>query len=117
MTIQYPNINVDVQWPRYNVDVLPAQLKNTHRILLKYIHALYSCDVALNFNLYFKQLYSDTEYMYQGTMPANQTYFKQKLPIGMLCREFRFEIIGYQVTVCTIIEAGVLWLPKYIGQR
>jgi hypothetical protein len=55
--------------------------------------------------------------MYQGTMPANQTYFKQKLPIGMLCREFRFEIIGYQVTVCTIIEAGVLWLPKYIGQR
>lgn len=117
MSTIYSTADIYLESPTYNIDVIPEQLKNTHRALLKYAHALYVCDIDLTFTVYYKPLYSNTEYSYAFTMSKNNVYFKQKLPNGKVAREWRYTIQGLGATTCDIDEAGLLWLPVPIGGR
>jgi hypothetical protein len=117
MSIVYSNINIDFKSPTYDVSIIPQQLQNNHRFLLKIAHMRYTCDVDLTFNIYYKQLYSETENLLTYTVSHLNNYFKQKFPTAILCREFRWEIIGNSATLCTIYELGLMWQPVNVGDR
>ncbi len=117
MMTTYSTCPIHLESPQYDTDILPAELKNTHRILPKYLHARYECDVDLTMTLYVKQLYTDVEISVSYTLSKSNTYAKIKLPLGLLCRGFRYQITGVAVSVCTIYESGLLWTPKNIGGK
>ena len=117
MPTTYNQFPIFLKSPTYNVDAIPAPLKNTHRALMKFAHALYVSDVDLTFTVYWKGLYTNVENSKVYTMSKDKEYFKQKFPRGILAREWRYEIAGTDATICEITEAGLMWLPHPIGGR
>ncbi|MHB8483267.1 MAG: hypothetical protein ACYDBV_11140 [Nitrospiria bacterium] len=115
--ITYNQINIDLKSPTYDVSIIPQQLKNNHRFLLKIAHLRYISDVDLTFNIYYKQLYTEVESLLTFTVSHLNNYFKQKLPPAILCREFRWEISGSLATNVIIYECGLMWQPLNIGDR
>lgn len=108
--------NIDLRYPKWDLSVLGG-LKNTHRMLLKILHAEYHADQDLQLVLYYKRGQDDTEESIPYTLAKDKTYFKQKLPIGILVREWRLQLIGLDLTKMDLIELGTNWIAHPIGQR
>lgn len=108
---------IDLEFPKWDLSVLGG-LKNTHRILLKILHCNYSTDQDLQLVLFYKRGLDDTEEAIPYTLPANQTFFKQKLPIGILVREWRLQVISVEdLTTMKLIELGTAWIAHPVGIR
>jgi hypothetical protein len=84
-------------------------------MLLKFVYANYNSDVRLTFTLYFKRGHDDAWESLIYNLDSTQSYFKMKLPVGILCREAKFEIAGTNATSVMIYNAGVLGKLKNIG--
>lgn len=117
MTTVYSKIDIFLKSPIYDVDIIPRQLKNTHRALLKIPHARYECDVDLTLKVFVKKLYTNIEVSYIFTLSKDLTYLKDRMPRGVLAREWRWELSGLQATSCTIYECGLMWVPHPVGGR
>lgn len=111
----YNTADILVKSAIWNIDVIPQQLRNTHRAFIKYAHADYSSDVDLTFTVFIKPVWTNTERSYIYTMSKLKTYFKQRLPLGAIAREWRFEISGSAASILDITEGGLLWIPVPIG--
>lgn len=107
---------IDLRYPKWDVSVLGG-LKNTHRILLKILHAQYEADQDIQVTLYYKRGLDDTEEMLPYILPNNENYFKQKLPAGILVREWRLQITGLELESMKLIELGVNWIAHPVGKR
>ena len=108
--------NIDLEYPRWDISVLGG-LKNTHRILLKILHCNYETDQDLQLILFYKRGQDDTEESIPYTLSKDNNYFKQKLPIGILVREWRLQLLGLDLTQMKLIELGTNWIAHPIGQR
>jgi hypothetical protein len=109
--------NVDLEYPKWDISVLPGGLKTTHRMLLKMLHAEYIIDQDLQLILYYKREYDNTEEQIPYKLVKEDTFFKQKLPAGILVREWRLELIGLDLTEMKLIELGTTWIAHPIGKR
>lgn len=108
---------IDIEFPKWDISVL-GNLKNTHRILLKILHCNYETDQDLQLILYYKRGLDNTEEFIPYTLPASQTFFKQKLPIGILVREWRLQIVSIEdLTTMKLIELGTNWIAHPVGVR
>lgn len=116
MATEYKKANVHILSPQYDISVLGG-LKNTHRILLKYIHANYLTDQDLQVVLFYKKLYSNVEESIPFTMSKDNEYFKQKLPVAILVREWRLELHGFDLETFELLELGTNWIAHPIGGR
>lgn len=117
MAILYDKMAVLLQSPLYTIENMSESIKNTHRLLLKHIYANYESDIDLTFNLYFKRTYQNTEELLTYAVSKNNVYYKMKLPIGILCRECRFELVGVDSKATFIIDVGVLGKIHKIGAK
>ena len=101
--------------PYYTIENMGASIKNTHRMLLRQIYCNYNSDVDLTFTLYFKRTYTDIWEQLPYNVDHTLSYFKEKVPPGVLCREAKFEIYAPVAKTVTIYNAGVLGKLKRIG--
>jgi hypothetical protein len=101
--------------PYYTIENMGSTIKNTHRMLLKFIYCNYNSDSVLTFTLYFKRRYTDLWENIPYVLDPAETYFKMKLPPGVLCREAKFEISAAAVKAVTIFNAGILGKLKRVG--
>jgi hypothetical protein len=117
MATIYYETDINLLSPKYDIDILPAEMRNTYRFYIRYIHARYQSDVDLIFNLWFKRKYDDTEENLTFLMKKEETYLKKPLPPATLVRAFRYGITGQGATQLEIYEAGVMGFPHLIGSR
>ncbi len=115
--IEYKTKNIVIESPVYNVDIIPVEMRNTHRFLLKFFHVAYDSDKDLTFTIYYKKLKDDTETTLIRPMNKDEKYFKRKLPAALLCREYRFTITGTDITYALIYEFGVISDLIPVGAR
>lgn len=119
MSLDYTEkLNIDIETEKIDVATIPSGLRNTHRFLLKFVSVSpYSIDADITLYIYYKQLNDDTEFTLNYTISKDDTRFKQKLPIGINCREWRIRIIGTELEEAEIGEIEMLWIPRRIGDR
>lgn len=111
------NAAIDLEFPSWDISVLGG-LKYTHRVLLKILHCNYSVDKDLQLILYYKRGLDDAEESIPYLLPANQTFFKQRLPAGILVREWRLKLFSLEdLQSCTIYELGLNWIAHPIGGK
>ena len=101
--------------PVYSIENMGASIKNTHRMLLRQVYCNYNTDQPLTYTLYFKRTYLDLWENIFYTLPKDLSYFKMKLPPGLLCREAKFEISADGIKSILIYNAGILGKLKRIG--
>lgn len=109
--------NVDLIFPTWDISVLPGGLKTTHRMLLKFLDARYVLDQDAQLILYYKRLYSNVEEMIPYTISKDNEFFKQKLPPGILVREWRLQLLGINLREAELFEIGTTWIAHPIGER
>ena len=102
----YDTMDLYIVSPTYDIEAQPDSIKNTHRFLLKIVHGNYNCDVDLAFTLYYCRFKDLREETWTYTISKNAVYFKEKLPKGILCRRFRYEITG---------KASKAWMFESFG--
>lgn len=119
MSLDYnQKLNIDIESEKIDINTLPEGLRSTHRFLLKFVTvAPYSIDANCTVYLTYKALEDDTEFSLDYTLDKDLARFKQKLPIGINCREFRVRIIGIGLEQAEISGISVLWIPRRIGDR
>jgi hypothetical protein len=119
MSLDYnQKLNIDIETEKIDVNTIPSGLRTTHRFLLKFISiAPYSIDVDCTVYLIYKNLRDDTEFSLDYTVSKDETFFKQKLPVGIVAREWRLRVVGQQMEQAEFGEMEVLWIPKRIGDR
>lgn len=119
MSLDYNQpIDIDIESEILNVNELPDKIRSTHRFLAKFVSiANYRIDANMTLYFYYKQLNDDTEYSITYTVSKDEERFKQKLPVGINCREWRWRLVGEGLTDFEMSEVEVLWLPRRIGDR
>lgn len=119
MSLDYnQKLNIDIETEKIDVATIPQKMRSTHRFLLKFVSvSAYSIDVDVSLFVIYKKLEDDTEFSLNYTIDKDLTRFKQKLPLGINCREWRVRIIGTGLTSAEIGEVEVLWTPRRIGDR
>lgn len=119
MSLDYnKKLSIDIETEKIDVNTIPEKIRSSHRFLLKFISiAPYSIDVDCTVYLTYKNIRDDTEFSLNYTVSKDETFFKQKLPAGILAREWRVRIIGTEMEQAEFGEIEVLWIPKSIGDR
>ena len=119
MSLDYDKkLDIDIETEKIDVHTIPEKIRSTHRFLLKFISiAPYSIDANCEVILFYKNLRDNTEFGLNYTLDKNETFFKQKLPIGITAREWRVRITGVGLEQAEIGQIEVLWLPINIGDR
>jgi hypothetical protein len=115
MATVYDTADIFLESPVRDVSILPAELKGTHRILLKFLNFRYETDQDLTLKIYIKKKKDDTEEVLEYTLSKDETFFKKKLRRFLLCREFRSTLEGEGLTSLILYSAEVLWIPVPIG--
>jgi len=111
-------LDVDIQTEIVDVSTLPSGVRETSRMLLKFITiANYEIDADLSITLYYKQDNSSFENQLTYNVSKDDERFKQKLPAGINARQFRVRVFGSQLTRLEINKISVLWIQRRIGDR
>lgn len=117
MATIYYSADINLLSPKYDIDMLPAEMRNSYRFYIRYVHARYQSDVDLLFSLWFKRKTDETEENLTFLMKKEETYFKKTLPPATLVRGFRYGITAQAANILEIYEAGVMGFPHLIGSR
>lgn len=119
MSLDYnKKLNIEIESEKIDVNTIPEKIRSTHRFLLKFISiSPYSIDANCTIYLTYKNIRDNTEFSLNYTVSKDETFFKQKLPAGIMAREFRVKIIGTELEQAEFGEIEVLWIPKSIGER
>lgn len=119
MSLDYTEkLSIDIQSLTMDVATLPAQFKETGRMLCKFIVIdpyIIDNDIAITF--YYRQDNTGLEKQITYNVSKDEQRFKQKLPIGLNCREFRVRVFGDELEEVEIGKISVLWIPRKIGDR
>ncbi len=111
-------LTIDIRTQKLDVATLPPELKETTRILLKFL-VIDPCTVDndLTVTLFYKQDNTGLVKELSYNVPKNEERFKQRLPIGINTREFWVRVYGESMQEAEIGKISLLGIPRRVGNR
>ena len=111
-------LTLDIRTLKLDIATLPPELKETTRILLKFL-VIDPCiiDNDVTVTLFYKQDNTGMVKELTYNVPKEEERFKQKLPIGINTREFWVRVVGFNMQEAEIGKISLLGIPKGIGSR